>query len=73
MSKWPPIDVGTKITTTEANPEVDDWTEEALQSRQWGVRGVVLTHHDSHGLCYEVQHKDGSVGHYDPSEIDVDD
>ena len=48
-----------------------EWTEEGWASRQWGVTGKVLTHHDSHGLCYEVQHEDQSVGYYDPSELEV--
>lgn len=66
---WPPIKYGTKVVTTEANPEIDGWTEEALRNRQWGVKGTVIMHHDSHGLCYKVQHEDGTVGCYDPSEL----
>lgn len=57
--KYPPIKYGTRVVTTEANPEIDDWNEEVLHDRQWGV----------HGLCYEVRHEDGTVGHYDPSEL----
>ncbi len=66
---WPPIKYGTKVVTTEANPEIDDWSEEALHSRQWGVTGDVIMHHDSHGLCYAVEHEDGTIGYYDPSEL----
>ncbi len=66
---WPPIKYGTKVVTTEANPEIDDWSKEASCSRQWGVKGTVIMHHDSHGLCYEVEHEDGTIGHYDPSEL----
>jgi hypothetical protein len=68
---WPPIKPGTSVLTIQANPEIDDWTQEALASRKWGVSGKVIMHHDSHGLFYDVCHEDGSVGHYDPSEIEV--
>ncbi len=70
--RYPPISPGTRVHTTCANNALrKDWTEEAWDSRQWGVRGKVRTHHDSHGLSYEVMHPDGSIGHYDPSEIEV--
>ncbi len=62
---------GTKVVTTQANPEVTDWTEEALRTRQWGIKGEVICHHDSHGLCYKVCHEDETIGFYDPSEIEV--
>lgn len=39
-------------------------------SRQWGVIGKILRHHDSHGLTYEVQHG-GTTGHYEPRELIV--
>ena len=69
--KWPPIDVGTEVVTT--NPNAEDqagWTEEALRSRKWGEAGIVAAFHDSHGLGYEVRHaSDGSIGHYDPTEL----
>lgn len=68
---WPPIKNGTKIITIKANAKIDDWTEEASFSRQWEAKGTVIMHHDSHGLCYEVQHEDGTVGYYDPSEFEV--
>lgn len=58
---------GTRVCTTAE--EVTDWTPEAQASRKWGVEGEILTHHDSHGLCYEVRHQDGSVGHYDYREL----
>jgi len=69
--RWPPISIGTKVITTKPNFEIDDWTTEALASRQWGEIGVVVNFHDSHGLSYEVMHLDGRIGHYDPSEFDV--
>lgn len=70
--RYPPILSGTRVRTTKANLALrKEWTKEAWESRQWGVRGKVRTHHDSHGLSYEVEHPDGSIGHYDPSEIEV--
>jgi len=41
-----------------------------LALQKWGVVGEVMDHHDSHGLCYEVKHPDGSIGVYDPTEIE---
>jgi len=69
--KWPPLDPGTKVRTTKPFWSGRDLIGEALASRKWGVKGTILKHHDSHGLCYEVQHEDGTVGHYDPSELEV--
>lgn len=69
--KYPPISNGTLVKTTSSNTPDSDWTSEALANRRWSVHGKVLTHHDSHGLCYEVRHSDGTVGAYDPSELEV--
>ncbi len=71
MKKWPPISPCTPVRTTQETPDVSDWTEEARASRQWGVKGEVVTHHDSHGLSYEVRHPDGTIGHYDPTELEM--
>lgn len=68
--KWPPISLGTLVKTIEDAGD-DDWTEEALANRKWGVGGRVIGYSDSHGLCYEVEHEDGTVGWYNPSEIEV--
>ena len=32
------------------------------------MEGTIIAYHDSHGVCYEVQH-DGRVGHYDEDEL----
>ena len=47
----------------------NDWSGEARASRKWGVEGVVKVVHDSHGLCYTVQHADGSIGYYNHEEL----
>jgi len=69
---YPPISPETSVRTTQANwSKRREWTDERWAGRKWGVRGKVITHHDSHGLCYDVLHKDGTEGCYDPSELEV--
>ena len=71
-TKYPPISVGTQVTTTKPNMSlIGEWTHESLVLRKWGIQGVVETYHDSHGLCYVVRHEDGTVGPYDPSELEI--
>lgn len=69
--KWPPLDPGTRVKTTTKKTADSEWTPEALVARKWGVTGTVAWHHDSHGLCYDVRHDDGTEGCYDPAEFDV--
>jgi len=69
--KWPPISHGTSVKTTQENPKISGWSQFALASRQWGVEGRIVTHHDRHGLSYEVIHPDETIGHYDPTELEV--
>ncbi len=70
LEELPPVLApGTEVKTTAA--KVDDWTKKAAASRRWGVKGNIVTHHDGHGLCYEVKHLDGTVGYYDPTEFEV--
>lgn len=72
--KWPPLSPGVKVSTTSAAPGAEEaYTEEAQVERRWGVSGKIINHHDSHDLCYEVEHDDGSVGLYDPTELRVED
>ena len=69
---YPPISPGTLVQTTKPNlAKRHHWTDEGWAARTWGVKGQVLTHHDSHGLCYDVRHQDGTEGCYDPSELKV--
>lgn len=70
--KWPPISPETKVqTTTPDLSQRKEWTKEAWAKRKWGVKGTIKKHHDSHGLCYEVLHEDGTVGYYNPNELKV--
>jgi hypothetical protein len=58
-------------TTRDAG--ADDWSAEALKSRQWGVQGVVIRSSNAHGLCYLVRHPDGTQGWYEAEELVRDD
>lgn len=72
QEKYPPISPETLVMTT--NEMVDparEWPEEMRGIRRWGVKGKVLRHHDRYGFCYEVQHEDGTISCYDPSELEV--
>lgn len=71
--QWPPVGPGTTVTTTQPNlAKRAEWTDEAWDARQWGVQGTIIGHHDSHDLCYDILHPDGTTGCYDPSEFKVD-
>lgn len=71
-TKWPPLNMGTKIRTYKPNwDRRRDWTDDAWAKRRWGVIGIIEAHHDSHGLYYDVRHEDGTMAGYDPGEFDV--
>ena len=71
-TQYPPIQPGTIVRTTRENKALrGEWTKAAIANRKWGVKGVIVMHHDSHGLCYDVQHEDGTKGSYDPSELEI--
>lgn len=66
------IEVWASVKTTKEDPsDADSWTEKARSRRRWGVRGTVIACHNSHGLCYDVEHSDGTVGCYNPTELEV--
>ena len=69
--KWPPLDPGIRVKTTSKKSKDSEWMPEALVARKWGVSGTIVMHHDSHGLCYDVRHDDGSEGCYDPNEFEL--
>ncbi len=59
-----------EVQVRTLEPKAEDYTAEGEKRRRWGVGGVIIAHHDSHGLCYDVKHDDdGSVGTYDPDEL----
>jgi hypothetical protein len=63
------IQIGTRVETIKPARESNDWTAEALAARKWGVSGKIIKEHDSHGLCYDVRHEDGTTGCYEPREL----
>lgn len=64
------LEVGARVKTTSPYKEKENgWDPNALVHRRWGVVGKVLRVSDAHGLCYHVQHEDGSSGWYDPNEL----
>lgn len=66
------IQNGTSVITKRTEIPTSDWTEEAIAARRFGVRGIVIQHHDSHGLCYKVRHEDDeTIGCYEPEELEV--
>ena len=69
--QYPPVSPGTTVRTTQPNLSFrHQWTDEGWAMRKWDVKGEVITHHDSHGLCYDIRHEDGTEGCYDPSEFE---
>lgn len=70
--KWPPLEYGTRVKTTQPNKEKrHEWTDRGWASKKSNVYGIILRHHGSHGLCYDVMHDDGTEGCYDPTELEV--
>lgn len=68
----PFLELRTRVKTTKPNLERRrEWTDEGWAKRVWGVWGIVIAHHDAHGPYYVVQHKDGSMACYHPSELEV--
>lgn len=68
---------GTKIQTTKSNGS-GDWQPEAHKTRVWGREGIIIGHHDSHGLVYCVAHfrsglegGESTIAYYEPGEFQV--
>lgn len=71
-SPWPPIAPNTRVKTTQSDTaRIGDWQPASLAEQKWGVGGKIISHSDSHGLCYQVEHDDGSKAWYNPSELEV--
>lgn len=66
------LETGTEVKTTQADMSTRrDWTGMTWISRKWGIVGKILKVSNSHGLCYQVDHGDGTSGWYNPTEISV--
>jgi hypothetical protein len=72
-----------RVEVRTLEPKAYDYTDEGEKKRKWGVTGIIIAHHNSHGLCYDVKHHnshglcydvkhddDNSVGTYDPDELE---
>ena len=63
---------GTKVLTRhDLVPENRNYVREAWPRRRPGQTGEIVKHSNSHGLCFEVLHKDGTSGWYESDELDV--
>lgn len=60
--------VGRPVKTLK-DAGADDWSDPKNRGCQWGVLGRIIHYSNSHGLCFEVRHNDGSVAWYDPGEL----
>ena len=59
-----------RVLTVQIKPSNDlQYSAEANRLRKWGVKGTLVRYSNSHGLCFEVQHDDGSRGCYEPEEL----
>lgn len=65
--------VGRRVKTIRSATPDSTWSEEVRQSRKWGVFGYVKDLSNAHGLCYKVEHEDGTCGWYDPEEFNLAD
>lgn len=69
---WEVDELPEGIRVKTLGPKNDDqYTENALKSRKWGVAGEIVDVHNSHGLCYDVKHDNGTIGTYDPDEFEL--
>jgi len=62
--------IGERVLTL-ASAGAPDWTDEALKSRKWGVRGKIIQYHTGHSYVYEIKHDDGTFGYYEPGELNL--
>jgi hypothetical protein len=44
-----------------------DYNDDVIRRRN--AIGMVIAEHNSHGLCFDVKHDDGTIGCYDPDEL----
>ena len=69
---WPDsgFKFGDPVRTIAVQNPPTDWSPDAVRSRRFGVAGVVIGFHDSHGICFDVRHEDdGTIGCYDAREL----
>lgn len=62
---------GDRVKTRHTTNPPTDWTPEAARLRRFEVEGTVIQSHNGHGLCYSVRHENGTVGTYEPQELEL--
>ena len=55
------------ITLADTHPT--DYHADARKNCKWGEEGIVIKVSNSHGLCYQVLHEDGTRPWYEPDEL----
>ncbi len=64
------IEAHVKVKTIKQNNKSrDDFTLSPDISVKWDTYGYITGYSNSHGLCFQVTHFDGSIGYYDPQEL----
>lgn len=63
--------VGDEVKVCLLPVDLSDWTQAAIKERvgKSRRRGVITDRSDSHGLCYEVTFRNGTVAWFYPEEI----
>jgi hypothetical protein len=59
-----------RVLTVRADPSNDEeYVQAARAARRWGVKGTLKQYSNSHGLCFQVEHDDGTTGCYEADEL----
>lgn len=67
-----PIDNGTRVITTALDKEFEgEWVDEVIQSKKWGVGGVIVSSYHATRHVYKVEHDDHSVSAYISTEFEI--
>jgi len=62
--------VGQRVRTLQ-DTKPTGYERGARSGNVWGMTGRIAQLHTGHGMCYQVQHDDGSTGMYEPEELEV--
>jgi alpha-mannosidase len=63
------MNIGTRVKVVETISQRDYTNEGHIDRLKFiGKTGIVIQHHDSHGLCYDVNFLRGKAT-YDPDEL----
>ena len=64
-----PIKIGDKVQVTDKVLQPRDFPPASRIHAKPSAIGVVTDSSDSHGLCFEVEHEDGTSAWYNPDEL----